>query len=57
MSDPHTAKYMRKELLIPQITSHHDAKQQGYSFDDLFEYSKKKTKEILATHKPQLCGG
>ena len=54
MSDPHTAKYMRKELLIPQITSHHDSKRQGYSFDDLLEYSKKRTKEILATHKPQL---
>jgi len=54
MSDPHTAKYMRKELLIPQFTSHHDAKRQGHSFDDLLEYSKKRTKEILATHKPQL---
>jgi len=54
MSDPHTAKYLRKELLIPQITGHHDAKRQGYSFDDLVEYSKKRTKEILATHRPQL---
>ncbi len=54
MSDPHTAKYMRKELLIPQVTSHHEARSQDYSFDDLIEYSKKKTKEILATHKPQL---
>jgi trimethylamine--corrinoid protein Co-methyltransferase len=54
MSDPHTAKYMRKELLIPQVTSHHEHSKQGHSFDDLFEYSKKRTKEILATHKPQL---
>jgi trimethylamine--corrinoid protein Co-methyltransferase len=54
MSDPHTAKYMRKELLIPQVTGHHDPKRPGHSFDDLIEYSKKRTKEILATHKPQL---
>ena len=54
MSDPHTARYMRKDLLIPQFTSYHDAKQEGYSYDDLLEYSMKKTKEILATHKPQL---
>jgi len=54
MSDPHTVKYMRKELMIPQITGFHDPKRAGYSFDDLLEYSKKKTKEILATHKPKL---
>jgi len=53
MSDPHTAKYMRKELLIPQITTFRDAKQEGYSFDDLLEHSRKRTKEILSTHKPQ----
>ncbi len=54
MSDPHTAKYMRKELMIPQVTSHHDIKRHDYSFDDLLEYSKKKTREILDTHKPEL---
>ncbi len=54
MSDPHTAKYMRKELLIPQVTGHHDTKRKGHAFDDLLEFSKKRTKEILATHKPQL---
>lgn len=54
MSDPHTAKYLRKELLIPQVTSYHDIKSQEHSFDDLIEHAKRKTKEILATHRPRL---
>jgi trimethylamine---corrinoid protein Co-methyltransferase len=52
LSDPHTLKFMRKDLMIPQITAYHAPGEPDYSRDDLIEYSKKKTKEILATHKP-----
>jgi len=52
LSDPHTLKYMRKDLMIPQITSYHKTGEPDHTRDDLIEYSKKRTKEILATHKP-----
>jgi trimethylamine--corrinoid protein Co-methyltransferase len=52
LSDPHTLKYMRKELMIPQVTSYHAPGEPDHSLDDLVEYAKKKTKEILRTHKP-----
>jgi trimethylamine--corrinoid protein Co-methyltransferase len=54
LSDPHTLKYMRKDLMIPQVTGYHLPGEPDYSIDELIEYSKKKTKEILSTHKPQL---
>jgi trimethylamine--corrinoid protein Co-methyltransferase len=54
LSDPHTLKYMRKEIMIPQITGYHAPGEPDYSRDDLVEYAKKRTKEILATHKPPL---
>lgn len=54
LSDPHTLKYMRKDLMIPQITGYHASGEPDYSRDDLIEYAKKRTKEIIATHKPRL---
>jgi trimethylamine--corrinoid protein Co-methyltransferase len=54
LSDPHTLKYMRKELMVPQVTGYHLPGQPDHSVDDLVEYAKKRTKEILKTHKPPL---
>ncbi|MFH1579084.1 MAG: trimethylamine methyltransferase family protein, partial [Thermoplasmatota archaeon] len=54
LSDPHTLKYMRKDMMTPQITWFHAPGEPDYSVDDLIEYSKKRTKEILSTHKPPL---
>jgi trimethylamine--corrinoid protein Co-methyltransferase len=54
LSDPHTLKFMRKELMIPQVTGYHVPGAPDYSVDDLLEYSKRRTKEILKTHKPPL---
>jgi trimethylamine--corrinoid protein Co-methyltransferase len=54
LSDPHTLKHMRKDLMIPQITGYHARGEPDYSIDDLIEYSKRRTKEILKTHKPPL---
>lgn len=53
LSDPHTLRFMRKDMMIPQITGYHAPGEPDYSMDDLIEYSKKRTKEILSTHKPQ----
>jgi trimethylamine--corrinoid protein Co-methyltransferase len=54
LSDPHTLKHMRKCLMIPQITGYHAPGEADYSVDDLIEYSKRRTKEILTTYKPPL---
>jgi len=54
LSDPHTLKYMRKDLLIPQVTAYHAAGEPDYSSDELVEYSKRKVKDILCNHKPPL---
>jgi len=52
LSDPHTLKFMRKELMIPQVTGYHAPGEPDHSLDDLLEFAKKRTKEILKTHKP-----
>jgi len=54
LSDPHTLKYMRRDMMTPQITWFHAPGEPDYSVDDLIEYSKKRTKEILSTYKPPL---
>jgi trimethylamine--corrinoid protein Co-methyltransferase len=54
LSDPHTLKFMQKDLLIPQVTGFHASGESDYSSDEFVEYSKKKTKEILSKHKPDL---
>jgi len=54
LSDPHTLKHMRKDMMIPQVTGYHASGEPNYSVDDLIEHAKERTKEILATHRPQL---
>ncbi len=54
LADPHTLKHMRKELLIPQVTSHHTTGAPDYGSDEFIEFARKKYKEILSTHKPPL---
>lgn len=54
LSDPHTLKHMRKDMMIPQVTGYHAPGEPDYSVDDLIEHAKKRTKEILASHRPQL---
>ncbi len=57
LSDPHTLRHLRKCLMIPQITAHHAPGEPDHSMDDLIEYSKRRTQEILNTHKPPLLAG
>jgi trimethylamine--corrinoid protein Co-methyltransferase len=54
LSDSHTLEFLRRDLQIPQATSYHATVEPNYSLDELIEYSKKKTNEILSTYKPSL---
>lgn len=54
LSDPHTLRYMRKDLMIPQITGYHSLEQPDPRSDEMVEFAKKKVKDLLTTHKPQL---
>lgn len=48
LSDAHTLRHMRKDLLVPQVTAYHT---QGAK-DQLVEHAARRVKELLATHKP-----
>jgi len=54
LSDPHTLRFMRKDLLVPQITAYHRGGEPNYASDELIEYAKRRVKEILANHRPPL---
>jgi trimethylamine--corrinoid protein Co-methyltransferase len=54
LSDPHTLKLMRKELLIPQVTAHHSGPAPDAVADEFLESAKKRAVEILDTHMPPL---
>jgi trimethylamine--corrinoid protein Co-methyltransferase len=54
LSDPHTLKHMRKDLLIPQVTAHHALGTPDANVDELLEYAKKKVRDVLSTHRPPL---
>lgn len=54
LSDPHTLKFMRKDLMIPQVTAYHSPGEHDYTKDDLVEHARAKVKEILKSHKPPL---
>ncbi|HEX9907235.1 MAG TPA: trimethylamine methyltransferase family protein [Thermoplasmata archaeon] len=56
LSDPHTLQHMRKDLMIPQVTAHRASGELDQSHDDLREFARKRTKDLLATHKPELLG-
>ncbi len=57
LSDPHTLKYMRKDMMIPQVTGYHQAGEADHSVDELIEHAKRRTKEILSKHAPPLLEG
>lgn len=54
LSDPHTLRFMRKDLMIPQITGYHKSGEPDFASDELIEYAKRRVKEILANHRPPL---
>jgi trimethylamine--corrinoid protein Co-methyltransferase len=54
LSDPHTLRHMRRDLLIPQVTSYHLQGQPDVSGDEMLSFAKRRVKEVLATHRPKL---
>lgn len=54
LSDPHTMKFLRRDLLIPQITAFHAAGGTDGVVDDLLEHARRRCREILSTHRPAL---
>jgi trimethylamine--corrinoid protein Co-methyltransferase len=54
LSDIHTAKHLRKEFLIPQVTTYQTKREPNRGEDELLTYAKARVKELLATHTPPL---
>lgn len=57
LSDPHTLRLMRKELLIPQVTHHHSGPVPAAGTDEMLGHAKRRVAEILETHRPTLLDG
>ncbi len=54
LSDPHTLKHMRKDLMIPQVTAYHSQEYPDPLTDEMVRFARKKVKDILVTHKPKM---
>lgn len=54
LSDPHTLRHMRKDLLIPQVTAYHAAEHLDPMSDEMVAFARRRVKEILSTHRPPL---
>ena len=57
LSDIHTAKFMRKEFMIPQITMYQAKREPDRKEDELLTFAKTRVKELLASHRPPLLEG
>lgn len=53
LSDPHTLRHMRKDLLVPQVTAYHPMGQPDPTRDEMVVYAKTRVKEILSKHRPE----
>ncbi len=53
LSDPHTLRHMRKDLLVPQVTAYHPMGQPDPMRDEMVGYARAKVKEILSKHRPE----
>lgn len=54
LSDVHTAKHLRKEFMIPQVTAYHSKREPDRKEDELATYARVRAKELLSTHRPPL---
>lgn len=57
LSDPHTLRHMRRDLMIPQVTGYHAQGQPGPTEDEMLTFARKKVKDILSTYEPPLLDG
>lgn len=53
LSDPHTLRHMRKDLLVPQVTAYHPMGQPDPTRDEMVGYARARVKEILSKHRPE----
>jgi trimethylamine--corrinoid protein Co-methyltransferase len=51
LSDVHTAKCLRKEFMIPQVTAYHVSREPDRKQDEMVAFAIKRVKEILQSHK------
>ena len=54
LSDVHTAKHLRTEFMIPQITTYHTKREPDRVEDELLTYARTRVEKLLSTHKPPL---
>ncbi|UCE45175.1 MAG: trimethylamine methyltransferase family protein [Methanobacteriota archaeon] len=54
LSDVHTAKHLRTEFMIPQITAYHLKREPDRIEDELLTFAKTRVEKLLSTHKPPL---
>lgn len=57
LSDVHTAKFMRKEFMIPQVTAYHVRREPDRREDELLSFAIARTRELLSSHRPALLEG
>ncbi len=57
LSDAHTARFMRKEFLIPQVTVYHSKREPDRREDELLSFARGKAEDILSTYRPSLLHG
>jgi trimethylamine--corrinoid protein Co-methyltransferase len=51
LSDAHTARFMRKELMIPQVTAYHANREPDRREDEMVSFAVARAKELLSSHK------
>jgi trimethylamine--corrinoid protein Co-methyltransferase len=56
LSDPHTLKHMRRDLLIPQVTAYHPMGTPDPMRDEMTDHAKARVRDILASHRPAPLG-
>ncbi|MDH3365072.1 MAG: trimethylamine methyltransferase family protein [Thermoplasmata archaeon] len=54
LSDIHTAKHLRKEFMVPQVTMYHVNREPDRKEDEFLAYARNRVKDLLATHRPPL---
>jgi len=51
LSDAHTARCLRKEFMIPQVTTYHVNREPDRSEDEMVTYAIRRARDILESHK------
>ncbi|MGD9962510.1 MAG: trimethylamine methyltransferase family protein [Thermoplasmata archaeon] len=54
LSDPHTLRHMRSDLMIPQVTGYHALEHPDPTSDEMVTFARGKVRDILASHRPPL---